>query len=478
MKRLFLALGFLFAFAVPAFAGPLIYMDTGGCNSASTTQCSGTTDSATATVSGTSATITCSATTFTGSTPGCSLSGSPSLSGIATDGTQAIFVNCATNSNQKIFFINGIDDGSDLVGTTATPTGCTASTSDWGIGGRMIYAQSNFRGALHGGEQVIINNTPAAIAGSFYVPASSEEGSSTTGFIKFTGKVGVRPVLNTTNTSNVIQIQNNVDYIYFDNLELDQDGASGTVFNLANNTNVQIFANNIKITDGGGIGVSSGPSGSRLTFQNGEVTGVGGDCISINTTGIDSINNYLHDCAGDGIENASTGLGIWRVLGNIIESNTGRGLYQSAATSAGIIHLMNNTIALNGNSGLETTDTDIGVNMINEIYYNNGDAAGEYNVELAVAAELIGWHSYNDFYQGSGSAGNLSNLTTNSTEITTDPLFTNAAGGDFSLTSSSPALNTGYPGTFVGGSVGYISMGAVQSQAGGGSSGGFIIGGN
>ena len=122
MKKYLLAIALLLAPCAAYAASGTIYIDTGGCETGSATKCSGTTDSASATVSGASATITCNATAGPGGAPGCSLTGTPDLSGVATDGSQAIFLNCATNSNQKIFFINAVDNALDLVGTTVTPT--------------------------------------------------------------------------------------------------------------------------------------------------------------------------------------------------------------------------------------------------------------------------------------------------------------------------------------------------------------------
>jgi hypothetical protein len=80
------------------------------------------------------------------------------------------------------------------------------------------------------------------------------------------------------------------------------------------------------------------------------------------------------------------------------------------------------------------------------------------------------------FHSGGGGGANLSNLTVNaqvaSSEFTTDPAFTNAAGGDFSISTSSPAKATGFPGQFLGGSLGYLDIGAVQIVAGAGTGGG------
>jgi len=81
----------------------------------------------------------------------------------------------------------------------------------------------------------------------------------------------------------------------------------------------------------------------------------------------------------------------------------------------------------------------------------------------------LGFHGYNCFYK---SSNNLSGLTVNGTETTSDPLLTDPANADFTLSSSSPCKATGFPGQFLGGSLGYLDMGAVQRQES--SSGGMI----
>ena len=129
-----------------------------------------------------------------------------------------------------------------------------------------------------------------------------------------------------------------------------------------------------------------------------------------------------------------------------------------------------------GNSGIES-NANSELTLLNTILAENGNAAGEYNVEWTAGdAEKIGFHAWNVFYHSGGGGGaNLLGLTANavvtSSEFTTDPTFTNAAGADFSIGSSSPAKAAGFPGAFLGSSsTGYLDIGAVQRQepAGGG----------
>ena len=482
MTRLLRLLAFvavLLACPVAHAAVATIYVDTGGCNTGSTTQCSGTTDSATATASGASATITCSATAGPGSTPGCSLSGTPDLSGVATDGSQAIFVNCATNTNQKIFFINAVDNAVDprLVGTTTTPTGCTAATSDWGIGGRYIFpsgATVNLVvNALRAGDTIQFNQTPATKTANYIT--TNVAGDSTTGSINIIGKAGVRPVLNVTSGAVSAVTFSHANWT-ISNLELKAAGATANGVLIMNGNGGT--ANNIIVSQSGGApGIGLLSSGTGSIVVNSEVTsGVTGDGIN---TAVSSefYGNYIHGAGGDCLEiNAFV---LVMVSNNVLSGCTGRGLYMSSASITSFqlpVVVVNNTIYGNGNSGFEVVDADARVLMYNNIFQENGNAAGEFNVEWAAGnAQLASIHGYNLFYHSNceGSASSttcVSGLTTNATEVAgSSASFTNAGSSDFTLQAGSPALATAYPGLFLNGSTGYLDIGALQKASSGGS---------
>lgn len=448
-----------------------IYVDTGGCQTGSTTRCSGTTDSASASASGAAATITCSAVAGPAAAPGCSITGSAGqLAAIPVDGSQALFVNCATNTAQKIFFINAVDDGAGLVGTTTTPTGCTAASSDWGIGGRYIFPGSStvnsIEGALRAGDTVVFNNTPATKTGVYITTRTA--GDSSTGVISVIGKIGVRPVLEVTNTSNVISVQ--TANFYFGNMEVKQGGASGDSITIGG-SGADVQFDNIKVSDGGGNCISAATSFSLLRS---ELTGCGGAGLAVTTSATFTVfGTYIHANAANGITVSGNNPNA-TIINSVVTANTGRGvIFSGAATLNGTFNVLaGNTIANNTDSGLEVADADYELRMANNIFQENGDAANEYNVEwTAGSAALHGFHYNNLYYhsncQGSGTGGPacVSGLTPNSTEQTATAGFTNAGAGDFSISRTGSAFATGYPGVLLGGSTGYMSSGAVQPQS-------------
>jgi hypothetical protein len=387
------------------------------------------------------------------------LDGSPDLSGLITAAgpTQStIFVNNATNTNRKIFKIT--DKGADTVTVDVAPTGADGGT--WRIGGRHVYTAAAIQGALFAGDIMELGDSPAAVAADWITCVNA--GDSTSGFIKVIGKTGVRPVINVTNTTQCIEGGTQALW-WFENLELDQDGASGAV---VQNLGTGCVVKNVKIIDGGGHGISTSSAG--LLVIDCEITGLAaGDGINIATTAGLISGCYIHDLSGDGIECSPANPQL-KIVNNIIDTVTGRGIAitgNSTNTSHGVL-IMNNTVYGCGDTGLEITDADTMVQLINNIFSENGNAAGEFNAEwVAGAAERVGYHSHNVFFHSGGGGGaNLSGLTVNGTEATTDPALTNPASADFSISAASPAAGTGTPGAFLGGPTGYRDMGAVQRQ--------------
>lgn len=413
---------------------------------------SGSTDTDAATVSGAAATVAGSVVT---------LDGSPDLSGVVTSGASqsSIYLADATNSNMKIFWITAVDDGADTVTVHAAPTGITSSA--WAIGGRVIHTPANVEGALRAGDIYEFQDSPASSASTLLTARNA--GDSTSGMVTVRGISGSRPALTCSGTVGVIA-PNSIALWKIDNLEIIQTGASGNALDAG----VGWWFNNLKISDAGGAGIGVSANGTRVTFceiGGGSIT----DGLVVGSIHAAVFGNYIHDVTGDGIEiNGSAPVSLL-ICNNIIDTCAGRGVYFSGGSvAATAIHasLIGNTIYGCGNSGIEVVDADLVVLAFNNVLQDNGNAAGEFNVEWQNGnAERLSSHGYNLFYHAGGGGGaNLSNLTANSTESTSDPSFTTPASGDFSIGSSSPAKATGFPGAFLGGPTGYADMGAVQRQ--------------
>lgn len=418
-----------------------LYIDTGG-----NAQNSGCTDQNAANLSGTAATVAGSVVT---------LDGSPDLSGLITSGAtqSSIYINDATNANMKIFWITAFDNGAKTVTVHAAPTGVVSST--WKIGGRHVLTNATIEGAVRAGDTVIFNNSPASGTGTRWTFRNA--GDSTSGPCKIMGKTGVRPVLNTTNAATALSIATALCHV--ENLEI----ISGALAINAPSAGWTLV--NVKVSSAGTNCLTSTNSGRAIGCEFYGATNHG--CAFTGTVGSLLSECYIHDNTQNGI--LISGLTSMMLSNCIIDSNGLQGVYVSGAHTAANalrITLKNCTVYGNGDSGLEVTDADANVILQNNIFQDNGNAAGEYNVEwVAGAAEYIGYHSNNCFYK---SANNLFGLTANSTETTSDPLLTNPASGDFTLAYGSPCKATGTPGTILGTSTGYADMGAIQRLEGAG----------
>lgn len=405
-----------------------------------------------------------SAAAFVSGTTVSLLTDNPDLSGLITSGAtqSAINIAGATNSNRTIFWITGFDNtaGIKTVTLDVAPTGMTANA--WVIGGRHVLTSARVEGALRAGDTAIFNNSPAAAAATIWTFRTA--GNSTSGFAKIVGKTGTRPVFNTTNTA--VCVTSAVFGSWTENIEVQQNGASGNGITQSSGGIVL----NVKVSDAGGAGVV-GTQGSKCSRS--EITGTSANGYSsANNNGGLVTGNYIHDLTGVGVLGSAASQ-VMLVEFNVIDTCSDRGIHFSGAPAASPtwegFAVRNNTVYANGNSGLEVTDADAPVNLVNNILSENGNAAGEFNVEwVAGSAEMSGVHDNNCFFSsGGGGSANLSGLTATATEATTDPLFTNPSGGDFSLGAASPCKATGFPGQILGGNLGYLDMGAIQRQESG-----------
>ena len=454
-----------------------IYIDSGGVAN----QGSGTTDETTAPI-----VLTINAGEAFGDTTLLVDVTSGTFTNIVTSGAtqSAIFFNNATNANKKIFWISAIDNVASpkTITVDTIPTGLTAGTSVGYVGGHylvpanvglsVIDSASTFRA----GDVIIFNNSPATGTQDYITCRAS--GTSAAGFVTVRGKAGTRPVITVSNTTQCIDNGGTFADWFVSNLELVQQGASGVV---ASDLGNGWKAYNIKISDGGSYGFYVSTSGASIIAceVSGLASGAGILAIASVVTG-----NYIHDLTGGGCD-FNMGNAFAVVTRNIIDTCTGKGIHFSGGptTQANVWFLDGNTVYGSGDSGLEITDADGNLVLINNIFSENGNAAGEYNVEwFAGDAEKVSFHGWNVFFHSGDAGGSLLGLAVNaqvaSSEFTTDPGFTDAAGGNFAISSTSPAKAAGFPGQFLGGSLGYLDIGAVQRQEPSGGGGGQrVIGG-
>jgi hypothetical protein len=164
--------------------------------------------------------------------------------------------------------------------------------------------------------------------------------------------------------------------------------ASTNAITVKSNFSVTISGFTIKSIGGNGVYLQAA---SSAIIKNNCIVGNG-------KSGITTITGY-----NDGSRSS--------IINNVIASNSNDGVYSSNVTY--VVGLANNIIVNNGGYGLHC-------------YYNNGT------------------NSYNDIF--SNTSGSYSTATAGTGDISQNPLFVDAANGNYTLQSTSPCKNTGTPG--------------------------------
>jgi len=178
---------------------------------------------------------------------------------------------------------------------------------------------------------------------------------------------------------------------------------------------------------------------------------------------------YIHDNAGHGVATLTSGTARYELVRNIIESNGGRGFYDSATSRTQVHKFYDNTFYNNANSGIDIAATtgSATLALVNNVLANNGaygikvdDAAAETDARVLVQKK-------NAFYNN--TSGARSGMTAAADDISlSDNPFTDAPNGDFSLNNVAGAgaalRSAAFPGAFPGGlTTGYGDVGAAET---------------
>lgn len=289
------------------------------------------------------------------------------------------------------------------------------------------------------------------------------------------------------------------NYITYDSCYTENTGASG--IHIAQSTYVNILRNNIRracqvqTRDSNGNGTQEcitlgRTSNFKISFNeiyDVPLSGEGGEGIDPKGSCFDGeiSNNYCHDLARVGIYvDASSGnfgdtrnirvfnnrvlrcgggISVAGELGghirdiyiynNVLVNNTNSGvLFQSIGNGRySDIYIVNNTLVNNASAGFagdvsnfSQNNLNVNIQIKNNIFYNK---TSNYRFSIfhnIAAPHVISNNLYFDFKSGNAGGSNnftLSNLT--AADVQADPQFTNLTNNDFTLKSTSPAINKG-----------------------------------
>lgn len=258
----------------------------------------------------------------------------------------------------------------------------------------------------------------------------------------------------------------NMNGLVFENLIF--KSSAGDAVSAVTNTNRDVTFVNCRLTGNGGDGFNDGGlRGHMLLFIRCEIDANTSDGVE-NDANTDScaifVGCYVHN-------NGATGatLGSGSAAWSVFESNAGHGFKVAVSGGlAGAHTLVVNCVAY-GNTGASTD----GINMTganrrecvwNTILKDNGNGGLDYGASNNYASRAS---DYNDFHGNTTAA--VQSGVVNDHDVTTDPGFTDAPNGDFSIGTALKAI--GFPGLLAGGlSTGYVDIGAIQRQEGSGTS--------
>ena len=230
---------------------------------------------------------------------------------------------------------------------------------------------------------------------------------------------------------------------------------------------------------GAGIDTKQGSQNGSIHHNHvHNITGANGiyvDGYNKDTSNIKVYNNYVHDINKAGIQIGAELGGalhdIW-IYGNIVYRATQGGLnmHNTGTTGAAVydIHFLNNTVGECGNNsdrgGANVWDQLLtNVEFKNNIFIDNTVwQLGYANVSSSVIDA-----DYNIMHGPQGNGGAFTAFG-GTNVITDDPLVTNMAGGDFSLSSGSPAIDAG-TNSVRAGAVNVTDYAGVRITDGGGS---------
>jgi len=211
---------------------------------------------------------------------------------------------------------------------------------------------------------------------------------------------------------------------------------------------------------GGGSGIDAKGGSSNGTIHHNEVynlttplaVGIYVDAWDATTHNVQVYNNYVHNIAGGGglSVGAEAGGTIYDITfhHNIVtNAQDGFTMHDEGTTGGPVynIYFYNNTLYLNGKAD---QDWHGGVRILDSLLstggvtFKNNIIANSYNYQIGYYHSLVQLTdivaNYNVIY-GINSGGYAYNSGTNT--ITSNPLFVNAAGNNFTLQSGSPARN-------------------------------------
>lgn len=396
------------------------------------------------------------------------LTNTPNLSGVATDGSHCLWLN--TVSGRQFVKITAKDDVLDTVTVEFSFTIAAGSAVDYAIGGKRKFLDNADSRTLFSSSGVRPGWTILVEDAQTLTSALTLDSAGTASDpITFTGPSGRARITQAANNSGTLE----GDFRYWKLRRLILDNsfsgvksgchAIGYVMTgiAPSEINDCVLGDAINWVNNGIIGSGS----MRLTLLGCEITSHGdGVFLGGVSGGLAVVGCYIHDNSAEGIDVEGPAAGLV-VLDSIVANNTGNGILLFSSQTISPVVIINNTVHGNGSDGISIADGEgSGLNLV--IIGNN--IVG--NAQYGIRGTIDGWTDrvktlidFNNVWNN--GAGRYLYIADGAHDISVNPEY--PGGEDFSVGTGLKAK--GYPDatTYVGiGSTtrSYVDMGAAQRQ--------------
>lgn len=383
------------------------------------------------------------------------LTNTPDLSGVATDGSAALWLNTASGA-RHLFRITAVNDGADTVTVHTAPDTAINSGSavDYAIGGKRQTLEADTSNAdwddVESGWTLELEAGTYTIASS--IAPSSNTGDHTNGpfTIRSSNPGTVLPVIDRTGSFNSFHPSTGSEVIL---RGLKFTRSSGSSSHGAVHGNGVVVVDQCEIDGTGMDTVIDGASCAILVVTDSEIYGA--NASAGNSHGIDADGttgfkghferNSIHDCDGAGVYANLSSYDSLTMLSNIIYDNTDSGINIAfAGSTSTVMSICKNLMHGNDGDGFEVSDSTGNDTSWFTFSQNTMVSNGGYGANVAADQINTFAANSNNHYHGNTS-GDRNNLPAGTNDTSGDPLFTSVTDGseDFTPASGSPLLDAG-----------------------------------
>lgn len=342
-------------------------------------------------------------------------------------GTNAIGSAAMANGSSGVYFWNGNQSDIDIGGSSAGQGNLISGNTQYGIslaGGNTYRIYGNKIGVDRSGTAALANgNAGVDMQGTTASVSIGGSGAGEGNILSKNGAYGVA----VRGTANVITIKGNTI----------GSGVTGSETTLGNGM-AGIWVVTTHATPNLVIGGLASGEGNLIAYSTQE--GIKSDTNY--TTGYQILGNIIRNNTREGINNGWDNVII---SANAIYSNgTGGTKYDgiNLLATADANKLYHNTIHGNGKNGILVAGTNAIIK--NNAITGNGSAAAQYGLNVTGSVSSEAYNLITDASTTPANFAGQSNIALTATDLNANPLYTNAAGGVFTLTEcSSPAINSG-----------------------------------